>query len=417
MNLIDNITGSSNYVEKFLLSAKQMNLTNKKEWLGRLLDSDRFLYRDSFEGDAHTIRSAEKKLIIKTQIFELIDLFNRKYGKDWDIQLEPKFIGGKTRFEIFFVIRYGNIIISNSQNRNRNLKDLLVILPLSYSSSFDCIYFIGIFGTRFTFSHDEWYSGYMHSHLSSIPRINSFYSVGNVKEFCLGSSELSELKMELSTVFDIAQIELMLYTIDSYVIWESLEGGPHITMNKITLQNSESRMNDISDSNCDTLYGYLIDSLNRVERNHLPFNFIYTEGRYKLKNLNELNDFIKDKFINTDLSEYNEHILCKRGNDGHYYKIPNNIRNIQTPKEAINNIKQNNNNELPFIYIQGEKIEFSIINIQEESIIDLNEYIVYPKFLKYVSQQFECKIYNSCIRGSAINYIYNSSSYVRRDSE
>ena len=259
MSLRDNIGDSSDYVKKFLLSAKQMNLTNKKHWLEKLLDSDRFLYRNSLEGDSHTIRSAEKKRTIKTQLFQLIDVFNRKYGSDWDIHLEYEFIGGKTRFEIFFVIRYEHIIISNSEDRSRELYELFVVLPISWNSNMNCIYISEVLGTRYSIAHDEWFTGYLHSHLGSVDRINSFSRGAYLKTFCLGSSELSELNMELSTEFDETRFELMLYTIDSYVAWESLEGGPYISMDKITLQSPNSRLNDISDSYCATLYNYLFE--------------------------------------------------------------------------------------------------------------------------------------------------------------
>lgn len=412
-NNIDSSDEYDKYIQKFLLSAKQMNLTNKKEWLGRLIDSDKFLYRNRFKDHANIVVDSEKKAIIKTQIFQLIDLFNKKYEKNWDIHLEFDFVDSKVRFEIFFVIRYESITISNSKNQTRNLKNLFVILPVSYNNSDRCIYFPDILGTRLTLSHDEWYSGYMHSHLGNISKVDNAGLIGIVRKFCLGTSDLSELIMELSTEFNIEQLELMLYTIDSYITWESLEGVPYITMSNITIQVKEIRMKDVSIGYCRSLYDYFKVSFNREEINHLPFDFIYTEGRYKIRDINQLDEFIKNKFIEL-FPKYSTEILCRKGNDGIYYRIPDS-KEFQNPIEIIKKIKKDN--ELPFVYIQGEKIEFSIVDIQKQADIDLSKYNIHPKFLNYVKKQFECELYYACVRGSAVNYIHNSSDYIRRDSE
>lgn len=410
-----NNTRKSEKIAKFILSAKEKNLTTNKEWLSKLFDKNRICFTGDYNNESHyRFRSEETKALFKQQLFTLIDVFNRKYEKDWDIHLKPTQIAGQICYQLSFMIRYEQIPITNTPGHLRELKELIVVLPVSWTSEYKCLYVTNILGTRYSLQHDEWKSNYMHSHLDT-HFVSNYSQVGYMKQFCLGSTELSELQMELNSEFDENQFELFLYTLDSYVSWESLEGGPHISMDKIVLNESRNEIG-LSNSDMGELYRMMNRAYSNRSLNRLPFNFIFTQGRYRIKHDKIFEDNIKELFIGDGpISNHGNLVLCKKSlADGKYYRMPS--QSTSNPVDTLANIKSTYN-EVPFIYIQGQKIEFSITNIQNNHVIDLSEYIIYPKFLKYVSEQYECEIYQKCVRGSAINYIHNSSNYVRSNSE
>lgn len=426
MRILNNLVGVDNdncninsgsklkKIAKFILSAKEKNLTTNKVWLSRLFDKNRICYTSDYNNESHyRFRTETSKDIFKQQLFTLIDVFNRKYEKDWDIHLKPTMIAGQICYHLSFMIRYQQIPITNTPGHLRELDELIVLLPLTWNSGDKCLHVSNVIGTRYSLQHDEWKSNYMHSHLGT-HGVSSYSDVGYMKDFCMGHTELSELKMEMDSAFDEHQFELFLYTLDSYVSWESLEGGPHISMDKIVLNTASRKMNT-NPGEMSTLF----TKMNTVLRNNgissLPINFIFTQGRYRVKYDKVFEDFLKDSFMKyASLEEHLDLVLCKKSVDGNYYKRPESGRS--NPIDTLANIKASYN-ELPFIYIQGEKIEFSITNIQNNQTFDISEYIIYPKFLKYVSEQYECEIYKKCVRGSAINHIHHSSNYVRSNSE
>ena len=410
--LSNNITRDSNYpARRFIISAKQLNLTTNKRWVEKLLNSDRFCYRRSYDGNIHSVGSDSYKQTIKNQLFEMMDIFQRKYNNDWDLEFFPYFHNGKWRYEIYFQIRYKQIEITNSRKHSRILNELIVMFPFRFSSDYGCSYLGDPCGLRYSLQQDEWCSGYFHSHLPGTNRMNSFSSVTQTNEFCLGTGEISELLMELATEYDPERIELLLYVVDGYVQWESLEGGPHRVMAKTTIENDELEVNP-SQSDMRVLNNRLLYYLHNNHQS-LPFDFTYNNNVFKVINNKKLDDFVKNIFTNTYLRDYFKHVICKKGNNGRYFTYDRNIIENNSPIQAIRSIK-NTYGELPFIYIQGERIDYQITNIQNTDMPDISEFIVYPKFLNYVSRELEHKIYKACVRGSGINFIHNSRNYVRR---
>lgn len=413
MNLRNNIVRNDYIARRFINSARQMGLTRNKNWLKRLILKNKVSYYNS---DSRIQRlEPSYHLNFSEKLFELIDVFERKFDDNWDIHIE--YYPSHDLFEISFLINYEKVTITNSREQSRELTNLLVVLPIAYKTDTDNVYVRSIKGTRITLEQDEWFSGYLHSHLSSITRITSASGTFPVQSFCIGSEDLSELEIELSVDFDIEKFELMLYTIDSLVAWESIEGGPHKYMDTIIAEEEDTRISYSLSIIKDLYREFKTYILNNI--NYLPLDFVFINNRYQIKNNSKFMNFIKDSFLqNSNLRVYSDNIICKRGTDGEYYSNALLKSADLTSSNSLNVLKNIKiDGELPFIYIQGKKIHFNINFSETNNQIDISEYIVYPKFLEYVSEQLESQIYKACVRGSSINKLSNTSADVRRNSE
>lgn len=412
MQLYNNTLKNEPVHQRFYNSARQMGLTRNKAWLQKMIFKDKIFYYNS-DGDRRAIFFKRDQEAFRDKLFQLIDVFERKYDNNWDIHLD--YDPGVKKFEISFLVNYEKVTITNSRNQSRELTNLLVILPLAYNSNTQNVYVRQIQGTRITLEEDEWFSGYVHSHLPSINRIENAYGVFPVNEFCIGTEDLSELEIELSVDFDIEKFELMLYTIDSLVSWESLEGVPHKHMQTVVAELVERRLT-LSSNDMQTLYSMLHNYLTDLPS--LPFDFVFVNDHYQIKNNTKFNDVIKDAFLNDyNLKTYVTNVLCKRGTDNHFYSHTA-LENAGTDNSHIlTGIKNEMDGQLPFIYIQGKPIHFNINFLGTNNRIDIAEYNVYPKFLAYVSEQLESEIYKACVRGSSINKLSNTGDNVRRVSE
>lgn len=404
---------SYNRFQNYINSARITGLTRNREWLKKMIDKGKIYY--DFD-DRYKILHKRNYAIFTEQLFELITVFERKFVDKWDIHLTNRRIDDKNYYEISFIMHYPKLEITNTSDQSRELTDLIAVLPVTFSVDNNCIYTKRIQGTRVTLLQDEWNRGYMHSHLPSIPKISNFSECLITNNFCIGSEDLSELDIELSTEFDSDKFELMLYTIDSLVAWESLEGGPHFRMGQITIEDAAIRVTTLASEIMNIYREFQNYELAVAQK--LPLNFVYIDGIFKIKKDSVFTQFLKDAFLNNEnLKEYVTKVICKKGSDDKFYTYPGIGQMISGPQLITNRIKEQNNGEMPFLYIQGKKLSFNILPIEQITTIDISEYGIYPNFLDYVSKQLESEIYKACVRGGGINYIETSNNYVRRDSE
>lgn len=410
MNLRNNKT--DNKFQNYINSARQLGITRNREWLKKMIYKGKICYLSIDE--SYKVLSDASYDIFTEQLFTLITVFERKFVDKWDIHVNFKRIANKTYYEISFIIHYPKTQISNSNEQSRELLDLIVVLPISFSRTNNCVYTKHIQGTRVTLLQDEWTRGYMHSHLPLIPKLinHSYCLLAN--NFCIGSEDLSELDIELSVEFDADKFELMLYTIDSFVAWESLEGGPYYKLSNIVIEDVLIRVTTDSSKIVSIYQNFKNNELDALSK--LPFNFVFIDGIFKIKKDLIFIEFIKNSFLkNEHLIANVKDIICKKGTDNKFYTYPNLGQIINSPVEVMNNLKSIEPG-IPFLYIQGKELNFNILPI-ETTTIDISEYGVYPKFLDYVAEQLESQIYKACVRGSGIHYIENSNKYVRRNSE
>ena len=93
---------------------------------------------------------------------------------------------------------------------------------------------------RATYPMEQWVCGYMHSHISNIPK-------GNLTSFqspCLGTGPINNTVLELKNNCDSTEWMLFCQELSMYVTVESLRGGPYIRMETIGSKRQSSDYTD-----------------------------------------------------------------------------------------------------------------------------------------------------------------------------
>jgi hypothetical protein len=137
-------------------------------------------------------------------------------------------------------MHFPEVEITNSRDEHHLIRDLFVRLiatEISPKSTFKCN-IIGITGARTTYTKREVASGYSHSHLHS-----GIHFPGGTDYFCIGSGDLSAMIQRVRMSMDKDSWYLLFLTIQKFVAWESIEGGPYFGMQYIDSGNLGSGRN------------------------------------------------------------------------------------------------------------------------------------------------------------------------------
>lgn len=127
-------------------------------------------------------------------------------------------------------ILFPEVEISNTIHKKHIIKDLVVKIPFKYHTDTNTLKVSGtIQGTRLTLGNIENNCGYLHSHLPARHEIH-------FNNFCLGSTDVANMNLDLMLKFDESKYELFLHMLPNYVNHESLSGGPYIKIQDITLR-------------------------------------------------------------------------------------------------------------------------------------------------------------------------------------
>ena len=160
----------------------------------------------------------------------MIKIFEQKFQGNQDLAFEVKEKEDCFKLYPYFKVLYPEIEITNTNKEKHTIKNLVVVFSLKWASSFKKWKINEMTGLRLTLSYLELDKSYSHSHLASNNLTSNFKSMTSSK-FCLGSSTLGMSIAEYNTESNKEQsnlvLEGILYTLDTYVTWESLEGVPY----------------------------------------------------------------------------------------------------------------------------------------------------------------------------------------------
>jgi hypothetical protein len=206
----------------------------EKSWLINYNDEGYYIFENEFSILTEEEYQQELKKIkdVKKNIF---------YKKS---QVEPlvKSIFGERAYcqgaedNYNFIIHFPIINIKNRDGRTHVITDLYFKTEVNFlgASGINKIS-INVKGGRGSATVSEIYSAYGHSHLSNGLNACSFSS------FCLGASDFKVLIANLQMNPEEYLWEMYLYSIEAYLSWESLDGGPYNRIEKIrSPQNSSS---------------------------------------------------------------------------------------------------------------------------------------------------------------------------------
>ena len=392
-------------VYELLKRAKMSGAIRSTNWFYRAVKKGRF------KNIVADYRDESEVMNFCNQIDSMITILNSIYGNKWDFHLVPIFnsdVDQVRYYMLYVVIHYPEFVITNSRQRTHTIKDLLVSFKIARydgednEGNFQNQYLPQqLQGTRATMTYEEYFVGYRHSHLTQ-NKPGSFWDVFEGGDFCTGSGEINEVFATLwENGYSEEHFEMFLHTLNTVAEWESLEGTPHIRMERITIGKQEN-VSDMSGSRLGSYYERLYNTLQTYGDN-LDVDFVYSDNRFRIKINNKFENFIKQFVINY-MPYYWSKILVKKVNDTYIgYSHPDIIS-----EEELERIFAYEG-QPAITVVQDLVLPFKVLPYSGE-LPDINLYNVHPKLLEYVSTEFEKQLYTKSVRESTIEKYYQDSN-------
>jgi len=245
-------------------------------------------------------------------------------------------------------ILFPEFTISNSTGQEHLIRELYLRLSFNNNGILS-----DISATRGTVTQAEIQSNYPHSHIGS----NAVR--GGWGGFCWGSGPIRRQIESLQRRFDPLMFEAFILAMDTYLQWESLEGGPYQYMADV-----KKRMNI---RNVDT--SVLEDTFKRFINVCTDVNFTVVEGR-KIEI-----DPTDEDFMASILPLVKEEHLVMRTNDGQFFTEGEN--------------QEYDNKDLHFEF-KGEKVYLKVID--DDPPEENSAKYPHPQITEYIAQKLSRKL-------------------------
>ena len=386
MNIEDYRLPGYNAQARFVHNAMLLGKHREKKFLQRLYDKGILHLYDKYEPEQEHIN----------EFFKFLDLFEAKYKGNFDLGLHYD----GCDFYPYFKVLYPEFVITNSKGETHTIRDLVILHPVAFREGH--VYTKHPQGGRLSKTLLEIAAGYQQSHLGSRGGWNGA-PFNEYNTFCVGGdTDVSRMIAEFQIEIDWDRYELYLFCIDSMVTWESLEGVPYIKI--ATIKNALK--NQVTSAN----RNYVTRVISHIEKEKLPLdvNFYIADNRFRIKPDERANAFIKEIVLKVcNFSEYKT-ILVTR--------VPNTFDQfLQMKAEGANVSSFEIKTKDQYMIFRGEKKHARMIkeDQRQEKPLSIDDYNVYPNFLKDVLKQLECRIYEKAVTKSGTK-IQNSRSNANR---
>lgn len=257
------------------------------------------------------------------------------------------------------VLKYNDITLTNSEGSSHFIKSIFIKLRFNkITKRFDN----SIQGVRGDLSVKELNSGYSHSHLRTS---QNFWTT-----FCLGSSEIAGILTDLNDDnFNDAKFDLLLYNLEEYIKWESIEGGPYFRIANLNYGESTREMS------------FTNETLNEIYEDFLSEELLFnTTFDVSLK---------KIKIVNDDLFIKNLSAVCPESAKGKYINGTF-VKNL-TYDAIVRKAKSFLENKTFFIF-KNEK--YPKMYIEDTLADDATELVPQKSVVNHVIEKIETKINN-----------------------
>jgi hypothetical protein len=181
---------------------------------------------------------AELKEKFKTFVFtsdEVYAIAKDIFGEEY-IDIEKV---SATEFNL--IVLFPEINITNSRRHKHVIKDIYVKINIDISvqnvSTGDRLSTITLSGRRGKLSEEEFQSNYGHSHFSG-------GGTERWSDFCLGSSDFAMILQTMRFSLTPEDWSLLFLSLENYLSWESLEGGPYKNIQNIALRQQSYNTSD-----------------------------------------------------------------------------------------------------------------------------------------------------------------------------
>ena len=342
-------------------------------------------------------------------LHEMIKIFEQKFQENQDLAFEVIDNSGVFELRPYFKVLYPEIEITNTNKEKHTIKNLVVVFSLKWDSYFKKWKIDEMTGLRLTLSYLELKKSYPHSHLSATRLTDNFKSMTSSK-FCLGSSTLGMSIAEYNTESNKEQsnlvLEGILYTLDTYVTWESLEGVPHNYIRNLLPFGGTP----VSDSSLDS---HSLRVVNFLKENKIPLALDYgvMNDSIFIKNSLENAEFFKGILQNSSISDrfwLQKEYLCFHSQGDTFLQADSNFYSVTQVRDLAKEYKKDNlyNLSKPFTFFNGRKHSLVFSFYMEKKIQkDEQNIIIYPKFLKHVYRKLESQIQKARLRSQAVRYL------------
>ena len=342
-------------------------------------------------------------------LHEMIKIFEQKFQGNQDLAFQV--IQTSEVFELspYFKILYPEIEITNTNKEKHTIKNLVVVFSLRWDSSFKKWKIHEMRGLRLTLSYLELNKSYSHSHLAS-SNLTDYFKSMTTRRFCLGSSTLGMSIAEYNTESNKEQsnlvLEGILYTLDTYVTWESLEGVPHnYIYNLLPLGGTP-----VDGSSLDS---HSLRVVNFLKENKIPLALDYgvMNDSIFIKNSLENAEFFKNILQKSSISgrySLQRDYLCFPSQGDTFLQAASNFYSVTQVRHLAKEYKQEHlyNLSKPFTFFNGRKHSLVFSFYMEKKIQkDEQNIIIYPKFLKHVYRKLESQIQKARLRSQAVKYL------------
>jgi hypothetical protein len=290
---------------------------------------------------------------------------------NWDIAI------GKIVSNLYTVtIKFPQLTIINGKGSEHNIRDLYV--RWRFTKGFKMSK--GLAGVRGLISYIEYRCGYIHSHLPSFSYASA-ETTPTFHTFCLGSGDFADLNRDWhikDSVFDQRDFELLLYQLDAYVRWESLQGGPYMRMDTIGVGNQNSYLDEHTKKNQFESTIYALD--------HFPLKFDHLSRRFKVTYSS-----LENMLMKTDIPELTK---IKKTPNGEYLYGDVTFNTIQGWIEKGNEVFSKE----PLLTFRGKDVYLKIMEFSGETTNSNLLEVPHPDVTKYILEQLTQKTNNYFIK-------------------
>ena len=205
---------------------------SKDEFYGnlstRMIDS--FITREEvINSTAYRNMSGEDQLLVRT-FWDNEDAWSYSVTSDailaqYFLPIMKEKLGNMAFNDLFIIISFPTVRITNEYDKYVDIKELWLKVPFNWMGKGK-----GYFGVnRSNYPLNQFKHGYMHSHVSSIPRSN----FENFQTPCTGRGPINSSLSTLAIGYDEAIWQLLCLELDRYVRVESIDGVPHHRLENI----------------------------------------------------------------------------------------------------------------------------------------------------------------------------------------
>lgn len=313
-------------------------------------------YKKQIEERVKRLQDQDKEIL--KQVEESLQAI---FPNNWDL------VKNKSLTEPYvLIIKFPMFEIINGQGTKHLIQDLYV--KWVFKKGF--VISKPLSGIRGLVDYVEYKSGYVHSHLPNVNYTSSRDLIFST--FCMGSGDFAIANLEWACddrQFTQEAFELLLYQLDAYVKWESLQGGPYMRMENIAI-GGRSRYLDSHEIR--RSFEIVIKELKQF-----PLKFDNVKNRFKVELflLEPILSIIKDIYK----------IQKTSGGDYIFGDISRN-----SIEDWIAEGNKKGSKEFLFIF-KGEKIFFKVKELDKKYNDSQLLEVPHPDITKYVAQELTRK--------------------------